>query len=239
MDKSVFSEFVVPTPTIGQHGCPLNHCLTDKWHETRSRCVSNAAHANAPEAFRREDFDRNRNQRFASRASSPLATMLFAANQRLIDFNLTAQSVTVWTNHRRAQAVQHRPDRLVGTEPQQALERLGRDAVLRRGHRPGHHEPNRQWCARTVEDRPSGHRHAAPTRFAPEPSVTHMPTVGGSATRANELLWPAQPLKIVETGGIVRKPCTQLGIVTRVIATGLESGCRKRLQHPYMLYLPH
>ena len=127
----------------------------------------------------------------------------------------------------------------VGTEPQQTLERLCRDAVLRRGHGPGHHEPNRQWCARAVENRPSGHRHAAPTAFTPKPSVTYAPTLGGTAARANKFLWPAQPLKIIETGVVIGKPCAQLGIVTRVIATSLERGCRKRFQHPYILCLPH
>ena len=165
--------------------------------------------------------------------------MLFAANQSFINFHLTAKPVAVRANHRCAEAVQHRPGRLVRTEAQQALERLCRDTVLRRCHVPGNGEPNRERRTGAVEDRPHGHRYATPTAFTPEPPVAHPPVPGGPAKRAHKTGWPAQPLKVVETGVIVGKPCAELSIIARVIPAGLENRGRQLLRHNCILCLPH
>lgn len=239
MNQSVSGEIVVATPAIGQHGGPARHGIADEWHQTCARRIRNTKHPYPSEALGRSQLDGDRNQRLASRTTATLAAMFFTANQGFINFHLTAQAIAIWTNHRRAKAVQHRPRRLLGAEAQQALKRLGRNPILRRGHVPGNSEPNRQRCTSAVEDRPRGHRHTTPAAFTPKPPVTHPPTLGGSAARANETVWPAQPIKIVETGVIIGKPRAQLGIVTRVIVTALESRGRKLLRHPYILCLPH
>lgn len=76
----------------------------------------------------------------------------------------------------------------------------------------------------------------APVNHRTARQVTHPPTLGGFAARANETVWPAQPIERVETGVIIGKPCAQLGIV---IVTALEGRGRKLLRHTYILCLPH
>ena len=233
-------EIVVATPAIGQHGGPARHGIADEWRQTCARRIRNTTHPYPSDALGRPQLDGDRNQRLASRrTTATLAAMFFTANQGFINFHLTVQAIAIRPNHRRAKAVRHRPRRLVGAEAQQALKRLGRDPILRRDHVPRNSEPNRQRCTSAVEDRPRGHRHTTPTAFTPKPPVTHPPTLGGFAVRANETVWPAQPIEIVETGVIIGKPCAQVGIVTRVIVTALEGRGRKLLCHTYILCLPH
>ena len=67
--------------------------------------------------------------------------------------------------------------------------------------------------------------------FTPKPPVTH-PTSGGSAARANETVWPAQPKSIAHTGVIIGKTTRTTRHSHGVIVTALESRGRKLLHHP-------
>jgi hypothetical protein len=124
MEESVRSEIIVATPTIGQHGCPMFHNITNEWHQARTRRIRDATHAYASEALGRQYLDSNGNKRLASCTTPTLTAMLFTANQGFINFHLTAKPVAVRANHRCPKAVQHSPGCLVGSEAQQALERL-------------------------------------------------------------------------------------------------------------------
>jgi SLT domain-containing protein len=105
MRKSVFGEIVVATPTSGQHRWPMLHYITDDGHQAGTRRVRDTTHADAAETLGKEHLDSDGNHRLASRTTIPLTAVLFAANQSLIHFYLTAKAVAIRANHRCPKAV--------------------------------------------------------------------------------------------------------------------------------------
>ena len=239
MGKTMHGKLMVATPAIGHDRCSRRHRITDEWHPARPRGIRNPTPAPAPKPLGRQHLDGDRDPRFSSCTPPTLALLRFTAHPGCIHFHLTAPAIASQANHRRPKAMQHRPSRRVGTKAQPVLEHLGRATLFRRRHGPGHREPDRHQRPRAVEDRPHGHRHPTPAAFAPEPSIAHPPTLVSSAARANKTAWPAEPFERVNTGVIIGKPCAKLSLVTRLIATGLESRDRLLLRHAYILYLPH
>gem|GEM_PF-3555949 len=153
---------------------------------------------------------------------SPLSG-LDATDESLIDLNHPGELIMVWPHHGRAEAVQHGPSRLIGTEPEKPVQGLGRNPVLRRSGAPSSLEPDRQRGAGAVENRPGCHGYPSPTARAPEPPVAHPPMAGHPALRANETARPAKPLQIIETRGIIGKPCPHLLVVGRIVVPSFEA----------------
>jgi hypothetical protein len=81
------------------------HYITDDGHPTGARRVQDTTHANAAETLGKEHLDSDGNHRLASRTTTPLTAVLFAANQSLIHFYLTAQAVAIRANPRGPKAV--------------------------------------------------------------------------------------------------------------------------------------
>lgn len=184
--------------------------LRHDWRQARTRRIRDAIHAYASEALGRQYLDSNVNKRLASCTTPTLTDMLFTANHGFINLHLTAKPVAVRANYRCPKAVQHRSGCLAGSEAQQTLEQLCRDTVFHRSHVPSNGEPNCERRTSAMEDCPHGHRYTTSAMFTPEPPITHAPAPSGPAARAHKTVRPAQPLKIVETGVIIGKPCAQL-----------------------------
>ena len=232
-------QVVVAAPAIGQHRRAMLHHITHERHQTGTRGIRHTTHPDAAEARGRKNLDGDDDDGLTSRTATTLAASFLPATERFIDFHLAAEAVATSAHHRCPKAVQHRPGRLVGTEAQEPVQSLGRDAVRRRGHVPGDREPDRERRACAVENGSCGHRHPTPAALAPEPPVTHPPTAGGLAARAHEAVRPAQPLDIVEASLVVGEPRTQLCVATRVVAAGPQTGGRPLRRHPYILCQPH
>ena len=72
-------------------------------------------------------------------------------------------------DHGPAEAVQHRPGRLVAAQVQRPGQLAGRDALLGRGHQPGGREPLAQRRARALEQGAGGDRGLVPAGAADQP----------------------------------------------------------------------
>jgi hypothetical protein len=161
------------------------------------------------------------------------------AEGRLVHLHDAGQPISARPHHRGAQPVEHGPHRLVGTEPEEAMERERRNAVLRRCHVPSHREPDGQRGARAVEDRPSRDRHAATAGLAPVAAILDARAALARAARAHEAAGPPQPLQVVQARVVVCEPRTQFRVAARIIATGDERGGGLLSGHHYILCLPH
>ena len=128
------------------------------------------------------------------------------------DLRKTAQLLGAGAHHCGAVAVQHRPRRLVGAQPQYALKPQRRDAVLLADHLPGGGEPHRQRRAGVMEDRARGARHPPATPSAGLHAIRHLPAGLTAAVWAHEAVRPAQPVQIVQTRRIVGEPCAQFPV---------------------------
>ena len=178
--------------------------------------VGHALHPDAPEPLGLRDLHRDRDERLRL-SFPPGSSLLGAADVGLVDLNQPAQSFAARAHHRLAVAVQHRPCRLIGAQPQRALQAQRRDAVLLAGHLPRRREPHRQRRARVVEDRPGRHRRLPSTVCALAPTASQQPAPLAVARRAAPPTAPPQPVKVVPARLIVREPSQQLPVGARIV----------------------
>lgn len=199
--------------------------------------VGDHPQAASPEALGLVQLDGHSNERLPRGSSAPFPGA-DPSEEGLVHLDDAGQAIPARPHHRGTQPVQHGPGRLVGTEPEEAMERERRDTVLRGGHVPGHREPDRERRARAVEDRPGRDRHAATARLAPEAAVLQA-RAAVAAARTHEATGPPQPLQIVQARVVVREPRAQLRVAARKIAAGDERGGGLLGGHHYILCLPH
>jgi hypothetical protein len=129
------------------------------------------------------ELDRDRDPRL--RLGLPTGRSCFvAADVGLVDLDAPRQALAPRAHHRHAEAVQHRPRRLVGAEAQHALKPQRRDTLLLASHLPRGDEPHRQRRARTVKDRPRGRKGLPATACALAPTVAQPPANVAAAHRA-------------------------------------------------------
>ena len=95
-------------------------------------------------------------------------------------------------------------------------------AVLLAGHLPRRREPQPQRRASAVEDRPRRDRHLTPANRALPTTAAQPPPSPADAPRTTEPVRPTQPLEVVPTGSLVRKPRQQLRVGARVILARLR-----------------
>jgi hypothetical protein len=125
-------------------------------------------------------------------------------------------------------AVQHRPRRLVGAQPQHALKPQRRDAVLLADHLPRDGEPHRQPRAGVLEDRARGARHPPATPSAALHAIRHLPAGLTAAVWAHEAVRPAQPVQLVQTRRIVEEPRAQFPVGPWVVQARPWHGAKVR-----------
>jgi hypothetical protein len=71
-----------------------------------------------------------------------------------------------------------------------------------------------------VEDGPRGYRDPLLAAVTPETSIAHPPMTWSLTTRAYKPVRPAKPFEVVEAGGIIREPRSQLRIIARIVDSG-------------------
>jgi len=71
-----------------------------------------------------------------------------------------------------------------------------------------------------VEDRAGDRRHAPGAATARPAAVREPPGSRPTAVRADEDVQPAEPVEVVETGGVIGEPAQQVGVGARVVGPG-------------------
>jgi hypothetical protein len=145
------------------HGRALLDRLVDEREQALRRDIGDVLEPDPPESLGTHDLHSDRDDRLGLRLA-PADTALQATDVPLVDLDVTAQPLTMRTNHRDPIAMQHRPRGLVRAQPERALNPQRRDPVLLTGHLPCRREPQLKWGPSAMKDRPRGHRRL-PTRL--------------------------------------------------------------------------
>lgn len=137
---------------IGDNDGPKAHIVEQERAQCRRSGIGNNAQAAPTETLGTEQLNGHSHKRLALRAPSPLSSP-DATDENLIDLDLSGERITARPHHRRAEAVQHGPGRLVRTKTEEPMQGFGGDAILRGGYVPRGREPHHERDPGAVEDR--------------------------------------------------------------------------------------
>ena len=193
--------------------------LPNKRLECSGFGVGDNLQAAAPEALGGEQFHGDRHQHLAFGTASALAVP-HTTKDSFIHFDLSGQHVVPGMADCAPEPVQHRPSCLIGTEPEDPMQRFGGNAVFSGGQVPCGGKPDGQRRSGAVKDRARSGGDAIAARIAPPFAVLHAPSLGTVARWARKAAFPSNPVKVVKTGSIIWKPRQKLGVVARVIDPG-------------------
>jgi len=193
--------------------------LLNKRLERFGFCVGDNLQAAAPETFWGEQFHGDRYQHL-SFGTAPAFAVPHPSKDGFINLDLPGQHIVPGMADCAPEPVQHRPSRLIGTEPEDTMQRFGGNAIFSSGQMPSGGKPNGQRCSGSVKDRARRSRYTTDTRFTPPPPVFHAPRRDAATVGANKAMWPTNPIKVVKTGSIIWKPRHKFGVVARVIDPG-------------------
>jgi len=178
VDEPVPARRGVGRPAVGDHGGAGFDCPDEELAQRLRAGVGDDAHPGPPVAAWFPQLHRDHHQRLAQRAASRRSGLL-AADEGLIDLDAAGQYLTAGPDHRGPEAVQHRPRRLVGAQPEQSLHRQRRHPTRIGSHVPSRREPHRQRRARVLKIVPA----VRETRFRHPPQRHTRPVLTLLATR--------------------------------------------------------
>ena len=104
-------------------------CAFDERDQAVLRDIVDALQSNPPETLGVLDLDSDRDDRLGVGLPAEDPT-LNPAQICLVDLDVPRQPLAAGTHHRRPIAVQHRPRRLVGAQPERSLDAQRKNAVL-------------------------------------------------------------------------------------------------------------
>lgn len=185
--------------------------------------IGNNLQAAAPKAFWREQFHGDGDHHLAV-GTTPAFTVPDAAKDSFVHLDMPGQHIVPGMANSAPETVQHCPCCLIGAKSKDSMRRFGRNAIFSEGDMPRSGKPNSQRCLGAMKEGASGRRDAVATCFAPPFAVLHAPTLAAVARWALKAVFPAKPVKIVDTGGVIREPRHKLGVVARVINSGFGRG---------------
>src|SRR5665647_1105330 len=136
--------------------------------------------------------------------------------------------------HHRAVPMQHRPSGLDRAQLHLTAQLGGRDAGLAVDQQPRRCEPNRQRRAGLVEDRAGGRRDLPLAGAAQPPGVGQTPPREAAATRADEPVWPAKPVQVVQALPVLVEPGTQLCVGPRVVPSSDRAHRERSMDQEYL-----
>lgn len=171
--------------------------------------------------------------------ASPALSWMNAADHGLVHFNNAGTSRMTVLPNGAANTMPPCPRGLVGTTSKKSVKRFGRYTVLGGGHMPRGSEPYREGRLRMMEEGSRRSGHPAAACAAPPTTILHAPPVATRALRTQKARRPAQPVHIVETGCVIRKPAKKIGVVSGVVLPGLRLLGLRGICHPAILPLPH
>ena len=141
----------------------------------------------------------------------------YASHEGFIEFHGPRQQVSFGTHHRPSQFVHPCPGSFVGSEAENTLQTLRRNAVLLRRDEPDRCEPCRQRRAGAVKDRAGRHRRFTAALLAHPQAPTGAPKIGRFTGWTNKPVGPSQPHQIVQTGFIIGEPRQHVLVGHRII----------------------
>ena len=143
-------------------------------------------------------------QRFVLR-QTPGHVRPFRAPIGLINLHGARQAVAAGANYRPAQLMQHGPRRLVTSQPQDALQTKGADAVLLAGNLPDGAKPDRQRQMAVLKDGSGRDRHLVAAMAAKPAIAPYRPSFGSRTARAHPARGPTQRRQILNAGLLAGK----------------------------------
>ena len=184
--------------------------------------VGERRHTAPAHPFRLADLDRHASQDLLAPSPATGQVWLHTTDVGLVHLHHPGQPSPPWTYPHRAESMQHRPRRLIGTDFQRPFQAQRRNPVLAAGEQPGGVEPNRQRRSRTVEDRARGRRGTAPAPGAHQSAVAEAPRCLVATHQACEARRPPQPLQVVQAVLVALEP---LRVPSLSADSRISSGC--------------
>ena len=183
--------------------------------------VGNDLNAAATESFWMVLFHGHRDENFAS-GPSPSLAWVNTANHRFIYFHIAGKPRVFGMPNGTTKSVQYCPSSFVGAKPHKTVERFGRNPVLRCHHVPSRSEPYGKWRFCVMKDRARRCRNSTSARFTPPSTIFQSPPRAAKTFRAGKTGRPAQPIQVIETCSIIRKPAEEIGVILGVVLTRLR-----------------
>jgi len=216
VDIFVFGCAGVGCQPVGVDGRARLDMLLNKCLERFGFGVGNDLQPATPETLGGKQLHSNDHQHFAFGSATALA-MPDTTKDGLIHFDVSGQHVVHGIADRAPESVQHRPSGLIGPESEDPMQCFGGNAVFSRGYMPSCGKPNSKRRSGVVKDRARSGGDAIAARIAPPFTIFHAPAFGAVARWACKSVFPADPVKVVKAGSIIRKPRQKLGVVARII----------------------
>jgi hypothetical protein len=157
------------------------------------------------------DLHRTHNDRLVNDLPPAAQAGFRATDVGLVDLHPVPEQLSIGSDHRAPQLVQHGPSRLVPAQSQLPLQlqsgearRLSRDQV-------GGPEPLRQWQPGSMEDRPRSHGGVVPAPSAPpQQPRRQLERIVMLASGTAETLRPAAAREVLAAGALVSKELPKL-----------------------------
>jgi hypothetical protein len=202
----------IGSQSVGEHLGAGFHIAQEEGAQCVSFSIGDDLNAATTEPFGLNLLDGHSNQHLA-RSASPSLSSASTTQHRFIDFHIARKSRALGVPNGATKSVQHRPSRFVGAKPHETVERLGRNPVLRRRHMPGRRKPYSEGRFRAMKDCAGRCRNPPTTIFAPPSAIIHAPSCIASTVRTGKSVRPTQPVQVIKTSGIIRKPAEKISIV--------------------------
>ena len=211
-------QFVVATPSIGKNFGALLDNLTDERDKAIAGHIGNSAHSNPSEPLGRINFNRNNHHFFAFAATSSLAANVAPANVGLVNFNTSAELISIRTHHGAPQFVQPCPCSLITPQPKNAFQPQSTCTVFLTGHKPDGSEPRCQWHPCTFKNGSCRYRNLAPALLAMKIATSGFPRLGfAAALSAFKSIRPTATGKISSACRFIGEPFKKLLVCTGVV----------------------
>lgn len=206
---------------VGVHRRARLDVLLDERLERFGFSVGDNLQAAAPEALGGKQLARQPppTQHLAF-CTAPALAVPHAPEDGFVHFDWSGQHVVPGMADCAPELVRHRPSGLIGTEPENPMQRFGGNPVFSGGQMPCGGKSHGKRCPGAVKDRTRRGGDAIAARIAPPFAVLHAPSLGSVARWARKAVFPSNPVKVVKIGNTIRKPRQKLGVVARVIDPG-------------------
>lgn len=222
MEVIVFCGTGIGCQSIRVDGRARFDMLLNKGFERFSFGVWDNLQAATPNPLWGEQFYGDCHQ-YLTFGAAPALALARASKDSLIHFNVSGQHVMASMADCAPKPVQHRPGCLIGAKAKNSMQRFGGNTIFSCGQVPSGSEPNSQRRSGVMKDCASRGGDSIAARIAPPLAILHAPALRAMTRRALKPVPPSNPVKVVEAGGVIRKPRQKLGVVPRVITSRFGS----------------
>lgn len=156
-----------------------------------------------------------------------------ASDVGLVDLDTSVEALSIGSNHRDAETVQHHPGGLIAAKSERPLEAERAQALLLACHEPGGREPRAQRRPRALEDGAGGHRRLARAAAAAHPPSTagDPPPARRAAGRTRKAIRPAQLLQERSARRLIGRPPPKRWPRPRILDSSPRASVSPTLQY--------